>query len=77
MSDVATIISDLGGYQAVAKVLNVGSSTVSEMRRRGSIPVKWWPALIQSERGKEIGLNAYVLMVANAKMDREPAEASR
>jgi len=47
MNTIAEIFRGLGGTGAVAKALNVGHSTASEMRRRQSIPVKYWPALME------------------------------
>jgi hypothetical protein len=46
MRSVDDIFQDLGGTGAVAKLLDVGHSTASEMRRRGSIPVRYWPKLV-------------------------------
>lgn len=42
-----------GGASSVARLLGVGASTASEMKRRGSIPVHYWPRLIEgaTERG--------------------------
>lgn len=42
MNTVAQIIDGLGGNAAVARRLGLGASTVSEMKRRNSIPVKYW-----------------------------------
>jgi hypothetical protein len=50
MNTVHDIFEQLGGTGAVALALNVGHSTASEMRRRRSIPVKYWPALIEHAR---------------------------
>lgn len=44
---VETIIADLGGIGPVAGLIGKGYSTVSEMKRAGSIPVKYWPTLIR------------------------------
>jgi hypothetical protein len=48
----------LGGPAEVARIIGRGGSTASEMKRRASIPVDYWPALIESARGKEIGLTS-------------------
>jgi len=46
MKSVEEIFVALGGTGAVARLLEVGHSTASEMRRRGSIPVRYWPRLV-------------------------------
>jgi predicted fused transcriptional regulator/phosphomethylpyrimidine kinase len=55
METVHNIFDTFGGSSAVAKALGVGQSTASEMKRRASIPVKYWPALV--EAASEQGLN--------------------
>lgn len=46
MNNVPDIIEALGGNAKLAEILGTNRSTVSEMRRRGSIPVEHWPAMI-------------------------------
>lgn len=44
---VSDIFDALGGPAAVARLLELkGTSTASEMKRRGRIPVEHWPALV-------------------------------
>lgn len=76
MNTVAEIIDKLGGSGNVARILAVGPSTASEMKRRGSIPPAYWPALLASEKGQEIGLSAEILMNAHAKRNHPHAEAA-
>lgn len=45
MDNVSLLIERLGGSAALGRVIGKGASTVSEMKRRGSIPVEYWPAL--------------------------------
>lgn len=59
------LFGDLGGGSAVARILGVGASTASEMKRRGSIPIEHWPALIMSDAGKAIGLTEGRLLFAH------------
>ena len=65
MKSVDTI-SDLfylfGGTGAMAKFLGVKQSTASEMRRRCVIPIKYWPAIIHSPKGRELMLSSAVLL---------------
>lgn len=45
MNSVASLIASLGGNAAVGRMIGKASSTVSEMKRRGSVPVEYWPAI--------------------------------
>lgn len=53
---IEQIFEDLGGTSAVAKLIGVGQSTASEMKRRKSIPVKYWPTLVASEKAAQTGV---------------------
>lgn len=48
MQSVSYIFETLGGPTKVARILGVGFSTAMEMKRRGSIPVKYWPKLVDA-----------------------------
>lgn len=61
---VAQIIEQLGGNTAVARIIDRKPSAVSEMKRRGSIPVEYWPRLIDAARGRGKLLDAEALMAA-------------
>ena len=54
MKSVEDIFVALGGTGAVARLLDVGHSTASEMRRRGSIPVRYWPRLVAVAAEREV-----------------------
>jgi hypothetical protein len=71
MRNVADIFVELGGTVEVSRIIGAKVSAAGEMKRRGSIPVKYWAALIACPKGQEIGLSSEVLMLANA-----PATAS-
>lgn len=60
MNTVNDIFQGLGGTGAVAKGIGVGHSTASEMRRRNSIPVKYWPDLVE-----------YAQSVGNQQIDND------
>ncbi|WP_428829433.1 carph-isopro domain-containing protein [Aureimonas altamirensis] len=47
MNHVSDIIDLLGGNAAVSRELGVKPSTVSEMKRRNSIPPKYWAGLLR------------------------------
>jgi len=53
MNSLRDLVDELGGTTAFAAAIQVNVSTASEMKRRGSIPVRYWPSLIAAadERG--------------------------
>jgi len=53
-SSLTVLFERLGGLSAVAKLLGVQHSTVLEMTRRHSIPLRYWPPLIRASR--QVGL---------------------
>lgn len=60
-TDLATVddlFSTLGGPAAVARLIGVSTEHATAMRRRRSIPVDYWPALLESEGGKQINLTS-------------------
>lgn len=70
MKTASDIINVLGGNAKVADFLGVGASTVSEMKRRDSIPVEYFPAIIKAaERAgnKTLTLEKLVRIMASAK----------
>jgi hypothetical protein len=54
-----------GGKSSFARLLGVRPSTVSEMSRRNSIPIKYWPTIINSEKGQELMISSYILLRLN------------
>jgi hypothetical protein len=74
MQTVSEIFDAFGGPSSVSRVLGVNPSTASEMKRRKSIPVPYWPLLVQaaSERGlSEISYE--VLVRAHVESHRSEA----
>jgi len=47
ITDMQSVFLVFGKLADVARILNVGHSTVSEMRRRNNIPVEYWPRLVE------------------------------
>jgi carbamoyl-phosphate synthase small subunit len=45
---VDSIIDRLGGADAAARRLGVGTEALRKWRQNGSIPARHWPALIQA-----------------------------
>jgi hypothetical protein len=50
MERVADIIDGLGGNSVVSREMGIKPSAVSEMKRRNSIPPKYWLGLIRLSR---------------------------
>lgn len=65
MTTVPQIISLLGGNTRFAAVIGKGASTVSEMKRSGSIPVRYWPAILDEAKAKGLPIDSDVLVAAN------------
>jgi hypothetical protein len=66
MKTVTDIISLLGSNAEVASGLDVGQSTVSEFKRRNSIPVKYWPKLIGLAHAKNVQITNDILVEVHA-----------
>lgn len=76
MDTVSDIISALGGPAFVSRSLALtGASTVSEWKRKGSIPVRYWPALISVARGVGVALDERVLVSAHISQPSSPPAA--
>lgn len=73
MQSVSSLFEQLGGPTKVARILGVGFTTASEMKRRGSIPVKHWPRLVAACQSEGVDGVNYDSLVA---MHTEPCPAS-
>ena len=67
MKDVTTIISDFGGPTAFARAIGVEPSTASEMKRRGSIPVRYWTSIIAAAKKLGLKIDSNDLMAAHSE----------
>lgn len=76
MITVEKIFDDLNGPAAFARALKIKPSAASEMKRRESIPVRYWPDLIKvmEANGKPITYDKLVAAHAK-KRKRERATA--
>jgi hypothetical protein len=45
---ISDIAEKLGGTSAFGRVIGVKQSTASEMRRKNTLPVKYWPQLVDA-----------------------------
>ena len=62
MNTVEDIFLNLGGTGAVARIIGVKHSAASEMRRRSSIPVKYWPALVDGAKATGAAVDNDILV---------------
>lgn len=69
---VPELFDRLGGPAAVARLIGKPASTASEMKRRRSIPVEYWPVIINAGAAQDIGLDAEKMLRLHAA--REAAE---
>ena len=76
MMTVADLIDQFGGSTKFAAVIGKGPSTASEMKRRQSIPVEYWPTIIRAAEGAGIaGLTTDELVRLHVGGAVIPAEA--
>ena len=70
MERVADIIDGLGGNAVISRELKIKPSAVSEMKRRNSIPPKYWLGLIRlSDRAGKRRVTADELVAIHALPD--------
>jgi hypothetical protein len=62
MHTIDDLFEAFGGTSEVARVLNKNHSTASEIKRRASLPVRYWQDIIDSEKGRELGVTADLLV---------------
>lgn len=63
MNSLKDLVDELGGTTAFAASIHVNVSTASEMKRRGSVPVRYWPSLIAAAEERGVPLT-YDMLVA-------------
>ena len=64
MRNVPSLFDAVGGPGKVAELLGVKPSAASEMKRRKSIPVRYWPRLVDGCRDAGIADVNYGSLVA-------------
>ena len=78
LETVDDVFDAFGGPTRVARALglkradgSLASSTASEMKRRGNIPVDYWPRLIEAAPEYDVsGLTPETLMAIHVKPER-------
>lgn len=76
---VDTLFEALGGAARVGAIIGKSTEHAAAMRRRRSIPVAYWPALIADARARAITGVSYetlALMHAQPAASSEPARAA-
>lgn len=63
MNTVEDVFLSFDGTSALASALQVKLSAASEMRRRGSIPVRYWPRLVDAARERNVDGISYDVLV--------------
>lgn len=71
MQTVADLVDRFGGPAEFARAIGKRPSTASEMKRRRSVPISHWPALIVAAQEKGIALDEATLV----RIHLAPAEA--
>jgi hypothetical protein len=64
MNTVEEVFAGFEGTSAFAGALGLNLSTASEMRRRSSIPVRYWPKLVDAARQRGVDGISYDSLVA-------------
>ncbi|MGI3902488.1 MAG: carph-isopro domain-containing protein [Janthinobacterium lividum] len=66
MNTITDLFQKLGGNTKVGVVIGKGQTTVSEMKRRGSIPVRYWPLLLRAAQNAGVDLDEATLVQIHA-----------
>lgn len=61
ISTVDELFDAIGGPAVFGRAVGITTEHASVIKQRGSIPVKRWLALIESEAGKSIGITPELL----------------
>lgn len=82
MDTVDDVFKAFGGPTALARAIGVKVSAASEMRRRCSIPVGYWPLLVMAAKDSGVpGINYDRLVAIHQEaakaLSRQPAQPER
>lgn len=67
MDAVSAIFASLGGPAAVGRIIGKPVEHATLMRRRRSIPVAYWPALIEATKGSKAPITYEALVEAHQR----------
>ncbi len=71
-----SIFVTLGGAAEVGRVIGVTTEHAGSMRRRGKIPVRYWPALLKGLQSKGIEVTEADFVRIYLSNKTNPAEAA-
>ncbi len=63
MQTVAEITAAFGGPAELGRAIGVTTEHAAQMRRRNSVPVRYWPKLIEAAAGRGVGGLTYEALV--------------
>jgi predicted SpoU family rRNA methylase len=73
MNSIADIVAALGGPSNIAKALEASPRLVTDWRRNGSIPVRYWPALQAAAEDHGVSLSYEQLVAIHSQPNSEVA----
>lgn len=75
MSDLADLFEMLGGPLSIEKETGISANHIRQMKLRGSVPVKYWPAFMDAARraGKSLTEADLLRLHIDAPHDAENA----
>jgi hypothetical protein len=79
ISNISDVFNIFPTNVRMADALGVGPSTVSEMKRRGSIPVEYWPVLVDAAKSagrQDLTLERMAIVSAEAALEKRMARES-
>jgi len=77
MKCVADVFAAFNGPASLARSIGVRTEHATIMKRRDSIPVRYWPALIAEARVRGIRLDERRLVEIHVGAPRQPGPAKR
>ncbi len=76
MMTLSSIFDVFGGPAEVGRAIGVSTEHATTMRRRGSIPVRYWPSLLAEARDRSITLSEADLVAIHAAPAAEPPKST-
>jgi hypothetical protein len=75
MQTIDAIFSNLGGPASVGRIIGKSTEHAASIRRRGSVPVEYWPKIIEAARGLDLAITYETLVAAHTEA-KASAEAA-
>jgi hypothetical protein len=77
METVHDLFEAFGGPAAVGRILGTTTEHAAQMKRRKSIPVRWWPHLISAAKEQKIKLTEADLLRIHLPFSAEGGREGR